>query len=313
MPYDQKYGQNQNCIRCTNKEIRHRFIENSLCSEIVSQKDQLPLRCVGVWAKEKITRLEKYFQIFTNGMKNKWDHLNYIEICSGPGICIDRRSQLEFDGTALTILKNQAYENISKCIFIDFEEKVVDTLNKRIQKLGKKKAEAFIGDYNNPTQIIELIKRNTNQYKALNLVFIDPTDCSVPFFTIAEIKKNIQNVDFIFNIATKTDFNRNVGNIINDPNKYQLLKVKYQKFLNNNDFFDEKIIKLVNEENLEKVRKLFRNSFVNELVKIGLEHTDFKRVKNYYDILFATAHLKGKEFWEKAMKIEPDGQYQLDL
>lgn len=313
MPYDQKYGQNHNCNKCTNKEIRNRFIENSLCSEIVSQEDQLSLRCVGRWAREKITRLEKYFQIFTNGMKNKWNYLNYIEICSGPGICIDRNSQSEFDGTALTILKNQAYENITKCIFIDFEDKVVDTLNNRIQKLGKKKAEAFKGDYNNPSQIIELIKRNTNQYNALNLVFIDPTDCSVPFVTISEIKKNLINVDFIINIATNTDFNRNVVNIVKEPQKYNSLKEKYQIFLNNYDFFDEKIANLVNVGKFDKVRKLFRNSFVVELGKIGLGHTDFKHVKNYYDILFATAHLRGKDFWEKAMKIEPDGQYQLNL
>jgi hypothetical protein len=39
----------------------------------MSELDQLPVRCVGKWAYEKIYRLVQYFGIFANGMKNKWE------------------------------------------------------------------------------------------------------------------------------------------------------------------------------------------------------------------------------------------------
>jgi len=59
------------------------------------------------WAKQKIVRLEKYFYAFATSMHDKWDSLNYIEIASGPGICLDRKSLYEFDGSALAYRKKK--------------------------------------------------------------------------------------------------------------------------------------------------------------------------------------------------------------
>ena len=70
----------------------------------------------------------------------------------------------------------------------------------------------------------QAIKNELNR-KSLNLCFIDPTDCSVPFILIKEIKETLPNVDFIINLASGTDFNRNIGNVILNDN--QNLKLKY--------------------------------------------------------------------------------------
>ena len=71
---------NEGCGRCQKKR-RLALTEDSLCTEVKSAKDDLPVRCVGTWAYEKIYRLVQYFGIFSQGMKSKWEgKLNYIEI-----------------------------------------------------------------------------------------------------------------------------------------------------------------------------------------------------------------------------------------
>jgi len=107
-----KITSNPNCKKGCNKEERGENTENDLCLEAFSVVDQLPIRCVGDWAIRKIFLLVQYFGIFSIGMKNKWSgKLNYIEICSGPGRCINRKSGDEFNGTALSIIEHPALKN----------------------------------------------------------------------------------------------------------------------------------------------------------------------------------------------------------
>jgi len=56
---------------------------------------------------------------------------------------------------------------------------------------------------------------------------------------------------------------------------------------------------------------MFREAYVNSLRKIGYQHFDFKHIENYYDLVFASSHEKGIEFWKKANAIQFDGQRQL--
>ena len=186
---DLNYALNPYCKRGCNKERRKDLTENDLCTEANSINDSLPIRCVGEWGMQKIYLLLQYLGIFGIGMKNKWK-LNYIEICSGPGRCIDRKGGMEFDGTATSIVKHKAFDHIQKALFFDFNKKVIDTLNKRLENLSvdNSKAQAILGDYTKPDELCATIKEQISPY-SLNLCFIDPTDCSVPFKLIEEIKR----------------------------------------------------------------------------------------------------------------------------
>ena len=170
----------QSCKNC-NKEIREKRIVKGFCKETVSKIDGLPVRCVGEWSKEKIYRLTQYFGIFANGMKKKWKNkLNYIEICSGPGRCIERESGLEFDGTSLAILNHKSFKLIKNAIFIDLSSEVVFTLNKRIDKQRKSSfAKAIECDYNNTKEIKSILSELTPNY--LNLVLLDHQISSVQY------------------------------------------------------------------------------------------------------------------------------------
>ena len=302
--------ENPLCIRCFNKEERGKVAENDLCNQVKSVEDDLPVRCVGEWAEEKIYLLNQYFGIFAEGMKNKWS-LNYIEICSGPGRCINRKNGKEFDGTSLAILKHNQFRHVNKAVFFDYDTDVIETLNQRIGSLGlTQKAVAKHGDYNNPDSICnELAQFNT--YYFLNLIFIDPTDCSLPFSLLRRISNVLQKFDLIINVATGTDFNRNIKMAFEDPTRAE----KYIRFLGNEGFFTDPVnIAYFNRGDFRNLRMSFRNYYMDSLRTIGFRHFDCKQIRNFYDIVFATANARGIDFWKKATKdIESSGQRTIDF
>ena len=306
------YIKNEGCKRGCSKSERSLITENDLCTDANSVYHNLPIRCVGKWAEEKIYHLVQYFGIFSNGMKNKWNgELNYIEICSGPGRCVSRDDGMEFDGTALSILKHKAFRHIKKALFFDFNNIVIETLNKRIENLGIKNAKVLFGDYSQPEKLRDEIRNIVNP-KSLNLVFIDPTDCSVPFSLISNIKQVIPKTDFIINLATGTDFNRNVINALLKKESYQNTVEKYSGFIGSSDFFnDSKNIKFAKEGNNTGLRNSFRKYYKNNLMSLGYKYFDIKRIKHYYDLLFASQDPQGLSFWEKANKIKFNDQTEI--
>lgn len=169
----------------------------------------------------------------------------------------------------------------------------------------------FTGDYYKPDTICDKIIEETKGV-GLNLVFIDPTDCSVPFDLLKKIKDRIKNVDFIVNFAIRTDVNRNIRNAILHPETHQNVLRKYSSFLGSNTFFtNQTIINAANQGKQMDLRKMFREEYMNSLKKIGYNHFDFKQIENYYDLVFASSHPKGIEFWNKANAIGFDGQRSL--
>lgn len=289
---------NSFCDKGCNKEERARRTENDLCSQVYSVSDGLPIRCVGEWAEEKIYLLYQYFGIFAAGMKNKWT-LNYIEICSGPGICVNRHDGCEFDGTAISVLKHKQFQFIAKALFYDYNSKVVEALNQRISYLNlSHKAEARYGDYNSPDSICNDLRKLGGN--SLNLVVIDPTDCSVPFSLIERLTDTLKHVDLIINVATRTDFNRNIPMAFSDQKRAE----KYKRFLGDDDFFQSSENQMLcNKNDYKKLRGAFRQAYENSLRRIGYRYFDYTPVRNLYDILFATSSDKGIDFWKKATKV----------
>lgn len=298
---------NSGCSKGCNKDTRRKTTQEDLCVVTSSNIDNLPIRCVGSWAPQKIYLITQYLGIFAHGMAKKWEgNINYIEICSGPGRCVDRSNGMEFDGTALSIIKNEYFKLLNRALFFDYNEKVVSTLNERIQKLNVNNAKAIVGDYYDAEAICATLKAEIPR-RGLNLVLIDPTDCSVPFHLIEAIKRTMSNVDFVINMAIGTDFNRNIANILRAPASYAEVKNKYVKFLGN-DYLFQKIDQSMSPQIL---RGYFRDEYQNSLRNIGYEHFRVHPIECYYDIIFASSHIRGLDFWDKATRLSYDGQASL--
>jgi len=277
----------------------------------MSELDQLPVRCVGKWAYEKIYRLVQYFGIFANGMKNKWGgRLNYVEICSGPGRCITREDHTEMDGTALAIIQSPHFKELKKAIFIDASPRVVEILNQRIKNLEKTHiAEAVVGDYGDAPGLARIL--GTLPDSCLNLVFIDPTECDVPFHTIERIVAELQNADLLINVAIGTDINRNIVKAATKPS-FIRAREKYEKFLGVPGFCARPdVVELAMREDHDDLRRKFADAYKEKLNNLGYVHTNVRGVKHYYYLLFASRSAKGLEFWNKSCAIAPDNQREL--
>jgi three-Cys-motif partner protein len=300
--------ENPDCHLKCSKELRKERAIDDMCVETLSSIDGLPVRCVGDWAQQKIFHLVQYFGIFSQGMNRKWKGINYIEICSGPGRCINRSTGEEFDGTSLAILKHKNLVYLKKLLFFDFNPEVVANLTERINILKIDKAHAYVGDYYNSSTICSVLKKELpNDH--LNLVFIDPTDCSVPFDLVRDIHATINNIDFIINIASGTDFNRNIIRVVEQTDIFKKTKEKYLRFIGSDDFFtDPKLKKLINRSDHKGIRILFREYYEKSLSTLGYCFFAYKHIKHYYDILFATKNDRGLDFWKKVSSIDFKGQ-----
>ena len=259
---------NPQCLKDCDRIKREEFAENYLCKIAKSIDDGLPVRCVGEWAQEKIYFLRREFEIFANGMKNKWD-IGYFEIGCGPGRCIDRKTGKEFDGTALAILKSTAINNIKIARFIDIQDEAINALTFRINALSlSHKVAAIKGDYTDGQFLADIISQNHN---GLNLVFIDPTDCSVPFSTIQKMNKSGVRFDIIINISTKTDFTRNIKFAIESPSSD--VRKKYELFLGNKNFFaSENLLSAIKSEDYKTARILFVEEYQKMLTTLGFKY-----------------------------------------
>ncbi len=307
---DLRESQHPNCggIGCPERD---HVDADGLCTHTVSGTDGLPVRCVGEWAYDKIYRLVQYFGIFANGMKNRWGgRLNYVEICSGPGRCITREQHTEMNGSALAVIRSPHFKELKKAIFIDASPRVVDILNQRIKALGKSHvSEAAVGDYGDAAGLCRILNRLSDS--CLNLVFIDPTECDVPFQTIQRIVAHLRNADLLINVALGTDVNRNLVRAITRPN-HQTSRHKYECFLGTPDFCARPdVVELAERADYDDLRRKFADAYHRKLKGEGYQYTDVRPVKHYYYLLFASRDPRGLEFWKKACKYSPDNQKEM--
>ena len=302
--YQCSFVPNPWCKGGCNREDRQKVADSDICNIATSVTDSLPVRCVGEWAEQKIYLLSQYFGIFAQGMSNKWKgKINYIEICSGPGKCINRNGRTEFDGTALSIVSRPEFRFVNKALFFDISSRVVDTLNQRLSVLSVSNAKAYLGDYTNPETICSVLRAEL-AFDSLNLVVIDPTDCSIPFESIKKIKRTLPRMDMIINVAVGTDYNRNIRNTLLQPDQFKRTAKKYCSFLGDSNFYD-KIRKTDSDQSL---RAAFISAYVDSLKSIGFSFFANKAVENYYHILFASQSNRGIDFWKKATKYDYVGQ-----
>lgn len=306
---DLRQSRHPNCLGCDRSE-RDDIDADGLCIKTMSTLDGLPVRCVGEWAYDKIYRLVQYFGIFAGGMSRKWLGLNYVEICSGPGRCITRNDRTEMDGTALAVIRSKQFSKLKKGIFIDASPRVVDILNQRIMALGKSDiAEAVEGDYSDAPGLARILNRLPDS--CLNLVFIDPTECDVPFTAIKRIVDRLQNADLIINVALGTDVTRNIVPAILHSS-HKTARGKYETFLGSPGFCARPdVVELAKLADHDDLRRKFAEAYHQKLRGEGYQFTDVCSVKHYYYLLFASRNAKGLEFWKEACTYSPDNQKNL--
>jgi three-Cys-motif partner protein len=257
--------------------------------------DGLPLRPSGAWIDTKHRLLTYYADVFSRSMKRKWENRVYLELFSGPGKCLMRNSRSEADGSPLKVIDRE----FSKFIFTEMNVAAAEALAQRLApKPNSDKVEIWCGDCRDAINQIKI------PAGSLTFAFIDPTGIGHAPFSLIKSLREKTRCDILINVQHAMGIKMNVHQYTPDSNDQSALT----KFLGNDEW------KKLSRQN---PRDFFRG--VLDLYKKQLESIGFAFIgrevlisneqgSGLYLLLFASAHERGKDFWEKSMKgvLEPE-------
>lgn len=265
--------------------------------------DHLQVRDSGIWAKEKLYYLEHYLKIFSVGMRKKWlNKLYYIDLFAGPGRCLARETNEEFDGSPLIALKF----NFAKYFFIEADPECDKALAARIKARAPEKEKDITRIQGDCNECIDSIKPAPG---ALGLAFIDPTGIApIAFEIIRKLTEN-RKIDLIIN------FHEGMGIRMNIHQYTRKEQSALKTFLGS-----DRSMKKFKEapSSIDQVCREITNEYRENLRGLGYQVVDgdqipIKTEKNalLYYLLFASKDLRGNDFWRKIGQINPHGQRRL--
>ncbi|MDD3365763.1 MAG: three-Cys-motif partner protein TcmP [Sphaerochaetaceae bacterium] len=298
----------EGCIRCPNSEQRKKHQDQYGYCTYAKTTDGLGARCVGGWGANKAVFLKYYVDITGKALKSSWENIYYIEICSGPGICVDYNEGEQFDGTALAVLQTEGAKYFSKLFFFDINPITIEILKQRIANSPniceevKQKVIVSVGDYKKPNSILNVLYANIpSNVRGLNVVFVDPTDLSVPFKLYDSLLNFGNTADFITNYAYGTDFQRNVVSAFKKPKSPS--RKKYEGTLQELGFFEDEVNRLDAEHNnFRELAKEHKKQFLKSFEDRGYKFVITTRIKWYYELIYISKNPLGRKFWEEASK-----------
>jgi spore photoproduct lyase len=282
-----------------------------ICS-VLKGSDGLPVRCVGLWAKDKCFYLGRYFEIFTAAMRNKWKgELFYIDLFAGCGKCRVRETGEEIDGSALISLSVKY--PFKRYFLVELNSDAADILRKRIENLSyKNRVHIIQGDCNE--KIDEIIAEVPQ--RSLSLTVIDPTGLHIKFETIRKLTKD-RRIDLVITYPEGMDIKRNLSKYIKQS--HSIL----------DDYIGDKDWRLLFPKDIKQIYQLTDIHVEKSLIthyrkKLGtlsykvksgdeiLIRSSQKNLPLYY-LLFASKHPLGHTFWRKISSISPTGQMKFSL
>lgn len=255
--------------------------------------DGKPAIPLGFWAQDKLHYLKNYCEIFSTGMKNLWEHRIYIDLFSGPGICVIEDTGVEQHGSPLISLSCKT--PFTHYYFIDENKDFIETLKYRTQEYKSNKT--FITKDCNYA-IDELLNQLPPKY-TIFFTFIDPFNFEIEFNSIKKLtEKRPMDLLITFHIG-------NLKRSIHQPSP------KMKKFFPPLDWEELYRVSCGSDKIHER---LLLNKYEEGLKEIDYAYFDdctlTRNIKNapLYYLLFATKNKKGKEFYSKISMRSRTGQ-----
>ncbi len=237
-----------------------------------------------------------------------WEHLEYIDLLSGPGLSIVRETKEEFDGSPLIALKiKPAFDHL---YFADLNPENIAALKRRVSAQDADRVTFSVGDCN--ILVDEVLKQISS--RTLTLAFIDPEGFEVDFETLAKLAK--KRVDLLYLFASGIGVRRNLKNALSVANS------RLDKWWGGNDWRDLPAARWAagefSAEPAEKVLQSFVSAFRKKVASAGFQFQDeevlpFSNTKNaqMYHLLYFSHDRAGLTIWKNIKKIAPGGQRSL--
>lgn len=256
---------------------------------------------VGPWATDKLFYISHYCEIFNTGMKNKWPVRTYIDLFSGPGICLIEETNREINGSPLVALKSKV--PFTHYFFNDILPANIQSLETRAKQLHSYNISYF---HKNCNEVVdELISKLPP--RSLDFCFVDPTNWQVKFDSIRKLtKKRQMDIAVTFHVG-------NMKRIAENPTQELL------------DFFPDASWQHEYEEAIKKRQqptgRILLDAYERGLKNLGYSdsgikdyvlETNSKKVPLYY-LIFASKDPKGAQFWDKIAARSETGQIRMRI
>jgi three-Cys-motif partner protein len=289
---------------------KNRINMNKFNPIIEVENDGLYTPEVRSWSLEKYKLVGSYCDIFTNGMKDKWNQLVYIDLFAGAGYSTIIETGKSYLSSALIAMS--VPNKFSSYILCEQDENRFKSLKQRIlNNFSHLNVTLIKGDSNGisenvRTAIPRFYKGNT----MLSFCFVDPFSLDLNFNTIETLGKNI-NMDFLILQALHMDANRNLGKYLKEENE------RIAQYLGNSDWrndfnkncneYGTNFVRFLAEQYILKMQSM---NYIPEKNMLQIRSNE-KNLPLYY-LAFYSKHPRGIEYYKKVEKYA-NSQLKMDF
>jgi len=253
---------------------------------------------VGPWAKDKLHYISAYCYIFNMGMKGQWSTRTYIDLFAGPGVCVVEGTKEEVLGSPLVALKSKI--PFTSYLFNDVKPELIRALRSRTVPCNFAKVEYFCKDCN--VVVDDLIQKLPTD--SLDFCFIDPLNWEIKFDSIRKLtQKRRMDLAITFHIG-------NIKRVADKPPKELV------------DFFPDPSW----QTDYKKAKEMRKSGWraLLDAYENGLKDIGYKEIKDYvleknrnnvplYQLIFASRHPRGSDFWDKIAARSSTGQIRMRI
>ncbi|HLW07084.1 MAG TPA: three-Cys-motif partner protein TcmP, partial [Marinilabiliaceae bacterium] len=286
------------------EKVKEKAMAKRFNSIQLVEPDGLPVMEVGNWAQKKYKLVGKYCDIFTSGMRNKWN-LVYLDLFCGPGYVKNKTSgQLMKNSGLLAVSLPHRFDYY---LYNDKKTQYTEAIKSRVgAELSENSFRVFNQDANSVVQsMLDSIPRFNNGKGTLIFAFLDPFSLNLDFETVRLLGNN--QVDILVLHALQVDARRN-------HSKYKSSdSLVVAKFTGNQDW---RQIFEKHEQTPTGFMRFVTEEFDKSIRGIGYRCAPIKEKINnnngsgIYYLCFYSKHERGLEFFEKIRKTGND-QYEL--
>jgi three-Cys-motif partner protein len=277
--------------------------------QIEVQTDGLAIPEVREWSLEKYKLVGSYADIFTSGMRQKWNQLVYIDLFAGAGYAQIKETKKIYKNSAL--LAMSVPNPFTKYILCEQDEEKFEALSTRVKRdFSHLNCELIKGDSNlNVARVIKAIPPYGKGNTLLPFCFVDPYSLNLNFNTIKSLANGL--MDFLILQALHMDANRNFETYLKEENKrieeYLGLENWRELFEKESVSYKKDFVKFLAEQYQEQMNRL---GYQKEKHMHHIRSNE-KNLPLYY-LSFYSKDKRGVDFFKKVQqRVKP--QTSLDL
>jgi len=268
-------------------------------SQIETKPDGLFTPTVREWSLEKYKLVGSYCDIFTNGMKYKWNQLVYVDLFAGAGYAKIKENNKTYLNSALLAMSIPT--PFSKYILCEQDEERFEALSTRVKRdFSHLNYELIKGDSNkNVDRVIKALPPFGKGNTRLPFCFVDPYSLNLNFATIKALGQTL--MDFLILQALHMDANRNFDTYLNEENtkiaEYLGINNWRELFEQDGVIYRKDYVKFLAEQYQEQMGKLGYQK-AKHMHQI---RSNEKNLPLYY-LSFYSKHPTGEKFFKEVQK-----------